>query len=91
LITQTEEHKELIPLESDRFKRYLAKLFDNNKGIAIKEHFNNAIQIIQANVEYGGQTIPLSLRVASKEDAICYDLTDEVMSLRLNRVEMVVC
>jgi hypothetical protein len=28
-------------------------------------------------VEYNGQTIPLSLRVALKEDAICYDLTDE--------------
>ncbi|MFL6378716.1 MAG: bifunctional DNA primase/polymerase, partial [Nitrososphaeraceae archaeon] len=80
LISQTEGHKDLILLESDRFKRYLAKLFydnNNNKGIAKTENINNAIQIIQANVEYGGQTIPLSLRVASKEDEVCYDLTDE--------------
>jgi hypothetical protein len=70
----------LIALESDKFKRYLAKLFyeKNNRSIAKTEHINSAIQIIQANVEYDGQVIPLSLRVTWKgEDAICYDLTDE--------------
>ena len=69
-----EGHKELIALESDRFKRYLAKLFydnnnnnnnnNNNRSVSIIPVFNNAIQIVQANIEYDGQTIPLSLRVA---------------------------
>jgi hypothetical protein len=59
LIAQTEGHKELIPLESDRFKRYLAKLFydNNNKAIAKTENINNAIHILHANVEYNGQTV----------------------------------
>ncbi|MFL6376626.1 MAG: bifunctional DNA primase/polymerase, partial [Nitrososphaeraceae archaeon] len=78
LIVLTKGRRELIALESGKFRRFLAKLFyDNNKGIARTEHINNAIQILQANIEYDGQTIPLSLRVAWKEDAICYDLTDE--------------
>jgi hypothetical protein len=79
LIVRTKGRRELIALESGKFRRFLAKLFyDNNKGIARTEHINNAIQILQANIEYDdGQTIPLSLRVAWKEDAICYDLTDE--------------
>ena len=74
-----EGRKELIALESDRFRRYLAKLFydNNNRGIAKTENINSAVQILQANVEYDGQTIPLSLIVAWKEDTICYDLTDE--------------
>jgi hypothetical protein len=78
LIVLTKGRRELIALESGKFRRFLAKLFyDNNKGIAKTEHINNAIQILQANTEYDGQTIPLSLRVACKEDAICYDLSDE--------------
>jgi hypothetical protein len=80
LVAPKEGRKELIALESDKFKRYLAKLFyeKNNRSIAKTEHINSAIQIIQANVEYDGQVIPLSLRVTWKgEDAICYDLTDE--------------
>ncbi|MFL6433014.1 MAG: hypothetical protein ACJ71O_04675, partial [Nitrososphaeraceae archaeon] len=78
LIVRTKGRRELIALENGRFRRFLAKLFyDNNKGIARTEHINNAIQILQANIEYDGQTIPLSLRLAWKEDAICYDLTDE--------------
>ncbi|MFL6363632.1 MAG: bifunctional DNA primase/polymerase, partial [Nitrososphaeraceae archaeon] len=78
LIVLTKGRRELIALESGKFRRFLAKLFyDNNKGIARTEHINNAIQILQANIEYDGQTIPLYVRVAWKEDAICYDLTDE--------------
>jgi hypothetical protein len=72
LVEPVEGHKELIALESDRFKRYLCKLFydKNDKRIANKESINNAIQILQANIEYGGQTIPLSLRVTWKQDEI---------------------
>lgn len=78
LIVPKEGLRELVALESNKFRRFLVKLFyDNHKGIAKTEHINNAIQILQANIEYHGQTIPLSLRVAWKGDAICYDLTDE--------------
>jgi Bifunctional DNA primase/polymerase, N-terminal len=79
LVAPTEGHKALIALESDKFKRYLSKLFydHNNRWIAKTEHINNAIQIIQANVEYSGPAILLSLRVAWKGDEICYDLSDQ--------------
>jgi hypothetical protein len=77
LIVLTKGRRELIALESGKFRRFLAKLFYDNNNIARTEHINNAIQILQANIEYDGQTIPLSLRLAWKEDAICYDLTDE--------------
>jgi hypothetical protein len=78
LIVPKEGRRELLALESDKFRRFLAKLYyDDHRGIAKAEHINNAIQIIQANIEYDGQTIPLSLRVAWRGEAICYDLTDE--------------
>ena len=78
LIVLKQDRRELVEVESNKFRRFLAKLFyDNHKGIAKTEHINNAIQILQANIEYDGQTIPLSLRVAWKEDSICYDLADD--------------
>ena len=49
LIVPKEGRRELVSLESNRFRRYLAKLFyDNHKRIAKTEHINNAIQILQA-------------------------------------------
>ena len=61
------DHNEILKVESDKFKRYLSKLFyDNNESnkIVNVEAINNVIQILQAKAEYEGQTIPLSLRVA---------------------------
>jgi hypothetical protein len=76
-----QDHNEVIALESGRFKRYLAKLFydNNDKSVVGADAINNSIQILQAKAEYGGHTIPLSVRIAwsTRKDVICYDLTDE--------------
>jgi Bifunctional DNA primase/polymerase, N-terminal len=80
-------HDEILRVESDKFKRYLSKLFYDNESnkIANVEAINNVIQILQAKAEYEGQTIPLSLRVAwhgngnsgvSDVKDIYYDMTD---------------
>jgi hypothetical protein len=79
----TDGHTEVIKLESDRFRRYLSKLFYDNQGgrVVNSDAISNAIQVLQAQTEYTGQTIPLSLRVAYKKEegdilAINYDLTN---------------
>ena len=81
LVAPTKAHREIIALESTKFKRYLHKLFydNNNKKVANIESINNAIHILQANIEYSDTTIPLHLRVAWKKEGntIYYDLTDE--------------
>jgi hypothetical protein len=80
----TDRHREVIRLESDKFRRYLSKLFyDNQEGRVVNsEAIGNAIHVLQAQTEYDGQTIPLSLRVACKKEeggndsTIYYDLTN---------------
>jgi len=59
------DHDEIIRVESNKFKRYLSKLFyDNNQNRVVNaDAITNAIQVLQAKAEFEGQTIPLSLRV----------------------------
>jgi Bifunctional DNA primase/polymerase, N-terminal len=83
-----DQHREVIRIESNKFKRYLSKLFyDNqNRRVVNSDAINNAVQVLEAKTEYEGQTIPLSLRVASKKEnnnnegdsltTIYYDLTN---------------
>ena len=57
LITPKKGRRDLIALDSSKFRRLLAKLYyDNNNGIVKTESINSAIQILQANIEYHGQT-----------------------------------
>jgi len=84
-----EDHNEIIPVNSSKFKRYVAKLFwDRNHKVVSTETIKNAINIVQARAEYESETIPLSLRVAWKDDAIYYDLTDSKWhSVRISKDE----
>lgn len=72
------DHREILPVETSRFKRYLAKLFwdEYHKTIGA-DAINNATTILQAKAEYESETYPLTLRVASLDNVIYYDLTDE--------------
>jgi Bifunctional DNA primase/polymerase, N-terminal len=76
------QHREVIRLESNKFKRYLSKLFYDNQNrlVVNSDAINNAVQVLEAKTEYEGQPIPLSLRVASKKEnnglVIYYDLTN---------------
>ncbi len=78
-------HLVIMPLKSSKYKHYLAKLFrDHSKGEIIgEEAINNAINSLDADAEFDGETIPLHLRVAwgqkengAKQDSIYYDMTD---------------
>jgi hypothetical protein len=80
------KHLEIMPLQSSRYKYYLSRLFrENTVGQVIgKDAINNAVNLLAANAEFDGQSIPLHLRVAwghtanrgTKIDSIYYDMTD---------------
>jgi hypothetical protein len=77
-----EDHNEVIRLESNKFKRYLSRLFyDNqNERVINSEAINNAVQLLQAKTEHEGRTITLSLRMACVRNGdditFHYDLTN---------------
>jgi hypothetical protein len=72
------DHHEIVRVGSDKFKRYLGRLYyENENKVANTEALTNAVQVLQAKAEYRGDTIPLSLRVASHNGDIFYDLTNE--------------
>jgi putative DNA primase/helicase len=72
------DHHEIVRVGSDKFKRYLGRLYyENENKVANTEALTNAVQVLQAKSEYRGDTIPLSLRVASHNGDIFYDLTNE--------------
>jgi hypothetical protein len=81
--TDDSDHTEVIKLESNRFRRYLSKLFyDNQRGRVVNsDAISNAVQVLHAQTEYDNHTIPLSLRIACKKQegddlTFYYDLTD---------------
>jgi hypothetical protein len=74
------DHYELIRIGTDKFKRYICKLYyDKEGGIPYTEAITGATSVLRAKAEYDGQTIPLRLRVAWDDDNknILYDLTNE--------------
>jgi hypothetical protein len=72
------DHHEIVRVGSDKFKRYIGRLYyENENKVAKTEALTNAVQVLQAKAEYRGDTIPLSLRVASLNGDIFYDLTNE--------------
>ena len=75
----------IMPLKSNKYKRYLCKLFRENRNgeIVGEEAINSAINTLAADADFDGETIPLHLRVAwgqkeskTKELYIYYDMTD---------------
>src|SRR5918994_7664703 len=73
------DHDEIIKVESNKFKRFLARLFYDKvrKKVVNAEAINNAVQILQAKAEYEGQTIPLCIRAAWNNDNIYYDMSNQ--------------
>ncbi len=83
--TNYENHLEIIPLNSSKFKYFLIRLFkkETDGKLPSKEAINNVINALAADAEYEGQVIPLHLRVAwgktenrARESCI-YDMTDK--------------
>ena len=72
------DHYEIVRVGSDRFKRYLCRLYyESENKVANTEALTNAVQVLQAKAEYKGDTIPLSLRIAWNNGNLLYDLTNE--------------
>jgi hypothetical protein len=68
---------ENVKVESSKFKRYLIRLYHENENrVANAEAVTNAVQALLAKAEYEGETYPLSVRVASYNEAFFYDLTN---------------
>ena len=80
-LIQVIDHDEVLRVESNKFKRYLSKLFYDNNGNKVinADSIMNAIQVLQAKAEYEGKSIPLCLRVAwyNNGSDIYYDMADE--------------
>ena len=83
--TNYENHLEIIPLNSSKFKHFLTRLFkkETDGQLPGKEAINNVINALAADAEFEGEVIPLNLRVAwgkrenrAKESCIYYDMTD---------------
>jgi hypothetical protein len=78
------DHYELIRVASDKFERYICKLYyDKEQTVPYAEAIKGATLVLQARAEYEGQTIPLSLRVSwndnnnDNDKSIVYDLTNQ--------------
>ncbi|MFY9964964.1 MAG: hypothetical protein WAK50_04425 [Nitrososphaeraceae archaeon] len=79
------EYMQIIPLESIRYKRYLARIFYRSEGkIVGSETINAVINSLAAAVEFDGSTIPLHMCVAwgnsrnrARDGYIYYDMADE--------------
>ena len=71
------DHCEVIPLSSNRFKRFLSKIYyETQDKIANTESVNNVVNILQAKAEFGDIQYHLNLRVAEHDGDIYYDLTN---------------
>ena len=71
-------HYELINIATEKFKRYISKLYFEEKGKAPNnEALISVTSVLRARAEYEGKTIPLSLRVAWRDDSIYYDMTND--------------
>jgi hypothetical protein len=72
------DHYELIKIGSEKFRRYISKLYYDIEGkVLYSESIISAVSVLRARAEYEGQTVPLSLRVAWHNNGdIYYDMTN---------------
>jgi len=83
------DHLEIIPINSNKFTRFISKSFYENHGhILSKETINGVVQILQAKAEFGETRYDLFLKVARYNEDLYYDLTNDkhqVIRLFLNK------
>ena len=72
-------HREVLRIESGKFKRLLFRLFYNNVGhVPSQNTIDNWVHIFHAFADFEGPTYPLSSRVTSYNGDFYYDLTNEI-------------
>ncbi len=77
---QNHKHREIVKVESNKFRRYLYHIFNKRTGkIPNSEAVVNVVNILQAQAEFEQDVIPLELRTASTGTGTIfwYDMTDE--------------
>ena len=77
---KTQDHNEIVAIESSKFKKFLFKIYYREfEDAPHSETLNNAIQVLSAKALFDGPTFHLSLRVAFSKDknTIYYDLTND--------------
>ncbi len=72
-------HREILPVESKEFNWYLNHLYYSQfKKTINKDNLQQVINILQAEARFGCvKKIPLSNRVAKKDNSFWYDLSNE--------------
>lgn len=69
------DHLETWPIKSQKFKRYVAKEFYDKEGKAMNsEALSAALNLMEANSQYGGEEHDVYVRVAGHEGNIYIDL-----------------
>jgi hypothetical protein len=72
-------HREVLKIESGKFKRLLVKLFYNNVGsVPSRNLIDNWVHIFHAFADFEGPIYQLSSRVTPYNGDIIYDLTNEL-------------
>jgi|GEM_PF-2541321 len=79
-----DRHLEILDINNTKYKRYLAKVYRENRGSCISETLiNTVITNLASEAEFNGDIIPLHLKVAwgsegnrAKKDCIYYDMCD---------------
>lgn len=72
-------HRQVLPIENREFNLYLNHLYYSQfKKVINKDNLQQVINILQAEARFGKvKKIPLSNRVAKKDNSFCYDLSNE--------------
>jgi hypothetical protein len=71
-------HKEVWPIRSQTFKRYIAKQFFDEQGKAISsEALSAAVNLLEAQALFDGQEHTVHVRIAEHEGMIYVDLSNE--------------
>ena len=76
---------EILDIDSTKYKRYLAKLYRENRGSCINDSLiNTVVTNLASEAEFNGDIIPLHLKVAwgseenrAKKNCIYYDMCDK--------------
>lgn len=91
---QVNGHTEIVPIKSTDFSDWLQQLHYTEKGRPVgTEALNQTISILSAKARFGNsECIELHVRVANKDNAFWYDLTNPAwQAVRITAGDWIVC
>jgi len=79
---QVHQHREVIKVKSAKFKKWLTKqYYEETKRAPTMDAMNQAVSVMEMKAIYGGEEHNLQLRVAEKDGAFYYDLSNKEWSI----------